>query len=65
MCGCVYDLCSCFCAFAGVCLCMFVSMTGKGKGSVLVGSGLTAGYNRGTLNSRLICLTGGEQCTCI
>lgn len=38
-----------------------VRKSGKGKGSVSEGSGLTAGYNRDTLNSHLIRLTGGEQ----
>ena len=36
-------------------------VSGKGKGSVLEGSGLTAGYNRDTLNCSLIRQTGGKQ----
>lgn len=46
-------------------MCACVSVSGKGKGSVSEGSGLTAGYNRDTLNSSLICLTEDEQYTCM
>lgn len=63
---CVYDPWWMFCALSGtLCVYMCVSISRKGKGSVSEGSGLTAGYNRDTLNSRLIRLTGGEQYTCI
>lgn len=39
--------------------------SGKGKGSVSGGSGLTAGYDGDTPNSQFICLTGPIQYTCI
>lgn len=57
-------LCMCCTNSRSLCVHMCVTISGKRKGSVSEGSGLTAGYNRDTLNSRHIRPTGDGQYTC-